>query len=114
MIQHLRNVLSWPLVTVQFLAVVVFYSFGVFARLLVRLHAGSLPHIYVPIIRAKRWVRGEPSWQVQDCLHLGLQPRTEEERARADADERLLKLSCVCGLPECTTEGLYIARSTTD
>jgi hypothetical protein len=110
MTKHLRHVLSWPLIVLQFLVAYLFQGFGWVVRMLYRLQRGGTPHVYWPIVVAKRIVRGEHRWQVQDCLALGIQPKTDEERARADADTRLLKLSCVCGKPNCATNGAYIGR----
>ena len=110
MITHLRHVLSWPLLVLQFVVAMFFQAFGWTLRLLDRVYRGGLPHIYLPIVHAKRLVRGEPRWQTEDCLKLGLQPRTDDERARADNDERLIRLECVCGQEDCTTDGMYIAR----
>lgn len=110
MIAHLRHALSWPLLVLQILAAAFFHVFGWIVRGLVRAQRGGLPHVYWPIVMARRIVRGDPRWQVQDCIKLHIQPQTDEDRARADADERLIKLECVCGQPDCATNGMYIGR----
>lgn len=102
--------LSWPLLLLQFAVAFLFQGFGRMMRGLMWLHAGGLPHIYWPIVTARRIVRGEPRWQVQDCIKLGMQPKTDEDRTRADADARLVKLECVCGEPDCATSGMYVSR----
>jgi hypothetical protein len=110
LIAHLRHALSWPLLVLQFVVAALFHIFGLIVRGLVRAQLGGLPHVYWPIVMARRIVRGDPRWQVQDCIKLHIQPKTDEERARADADKRLIKLVCECERPECAVNGMYIGR----
>lgn len=111
MIKRLRYALSWPLIVLQFAVAFLFSGLGYMARGIMWVQRGGLPHVYWPIMLAKRVVRGELLWQVQDCVKLGIQPKTDEDRARADADERLIRLECTCGQDDCGLRGgVYLGR----
>jgi len=55
------------------------------ARLLAWTARGGREHVFWVLVQAMRVVRGEPRWKVSD-LKIGIQPPTEEARARARKD----------------------------
>lgn len=75
--------------------------FGKFPRLLDRAYRGSQIHVYMPLVRLRRLIEGTPTWQPIDCIHLDIQPRTEEEKARANACKDLGLYTCDCKNPDC-------------
>lgn len=74
------------------------------------LSEGCKNHVYFPIVVAKRWARGVPVWQVEDCLFGGIQPWTDHQRKIADDCPDLMRMVCTCGNPKCKNDGRYVPR----
>lgn len=57
-------------------------------------------HFLLPVIVARRVIAGQPRWKPHDVM-FGWQPRTDEQRAVAAADEHLVAELCLCSNPNC-------------
>lgn len=69
-------------------------------RFLPWLGRGIGNHFYWPFLIIQRTIQGKPTWWPQD-LKLGRQPRTDEERARAEAHPNVVPAVCGCSNPDC-------------
>lgn len=65
-------------------------------------------HMYWPAIVVYRYVSGVPLWEPIDLM-IGVQPRTEADRKRADEHPDIAKQHCLCADPDCSyKQGKYV------
>lgn len=111
MVARVRYVLSLPLYALQIVIALALSGLMYAARGLRWTSNGGQIHVFYPIVQLRRLIVGKPTWMPIDALALNIQPRTDAHRAVADADERLLKIVCDCGRPDCLNkEGRYVAK----
>jgi hypothetical protein len=96
-----RNVLSSPVYLLQLVTAAIMLAFTLVCRAMLWLRRGCGEHVLWPILVAKRTIQGVPVWSVMDLVHLGKQPASAKALAIANADPRLMRVTCSCGGKKC-------------
>lgn len=102
----LRSALSLPLFVLQTVFGVVMFLTAWLGQKHLLMRASRLvgDHFYWPMVVGRRIVAGRPRWEPYD-LQIGKQPRTDADRARADAHPNVSRVECFCGQPDCSARG---------
>jgi hypothetical protein len=98
---RIRYALSLPLAGLQRIIVAFGWVMLAIQRVAVWINRGTKFHVFWPVVLAKRWVRGVPTWQPVDLIRGGMQPLTKAQRAVAAASDELVKIDCTCGRASC-------------